>query len=71
MMFSCLSTDLLLVSPPSASYADDEALTRLLQTSFLFSVALPVLVVFYRPSFLLQVLPDIVHPDSSCDVRVY
>jgi len=48
----------------SVGYADDEDLTRLLQTSFLFLVALPVLVIF--DSFLLQVLPDIVHPDSSC-----
>ena len=41
--------------------ADDVALTRLLQTSFL--VVLPVLVVF--GSFFLQVLFDIANPDSS------
>ena len=43
----------------SIGYANDLALTRLLQTSFLFLVALPVLVVFY--SFLFWGLPDIVH----------
>ena len=49
---SCLS---------SVGYSDDEALTRLLQTSFLFLVASPIVVVFY--SCLLQVPPDIIHPD--------
>src|SRR6218665_86608 len=50
----------------SVGCADDEALPRLFQTSFLFAflVALPVLVVL--DIFLLQVLPDIVRPDSSC-----
>jgi len=53
-------------APPRTSFisfvgvADDGAQTRLLQTSFLLLVALPVMVVF--DSFLLQVLPDIVHP---------
>ena len=41
-------------------YVDNEALTRLLQTSFCFWLLYHILVVF--DSFLLQILPDIVHP---------
>jgi len=45
----------------SVGVTDNKALTRLLQASFLFFVASQILVVF--DGFLLQVLPDIVHPD--------
>jgi len=47
----------------SVSYADDEALTRLIQTSFLLLVALPVGLMVVFDSFLLQVISGIVHPD--------